>query len=82
MPTLAKERLELAKADRHIVDGERRVTEQRARIERLTDKGQDTYRSEALLQAMQTTLDTWRVHRALILHAIAEAEERMQRGMP
>lgn len=48
---------ELALAEQHVADGERRVAEQRERIERLAANGHDTAVAVSLLQVFEETLD-------------------------
>ncbi|WP_336490263.1 hypothetical protein [Methylobacterium nigriterrae] len=66
-----REREHLAQADRHIAAGRRRVTDQVALIARLAQDGHDTTEARRLLMMLEETLDEWRVHRQLILGAIA-----------
>ena len=46
---LEREKADLSRADQHIADGEQRITEQAARIERLREDGHDASRPERLL---------------------------------
>jgi len=71
MPDLQKEREDLAKADQHIAEGERRVSEQMALIERTTAQGQDTTLAEEFFQDLDQTLKQRRAHRRLILDWLA-----------
>lgn len=70
MDELAAERATLAKADRDIADGERRIAEQEALIERLRRGDQPTTTAEALLAALSETLEVWRSHRREVLRRI------------
>ncbi|MBO1909737.1 hypothetical protein J4G37_33700 [Microvirga sp. 3-52] len=72
MPDMQQEREHLAKADRHIAEGERRVAEQIALIERMIGSGQSTALAEEFLQTLEETLKQWRSHRKLILEALAQ----------
>ncbi len=69
----------LAKAERDIADGERRVTAQMLVVERLRGAGHDARESERLLLNLQQTLGAWRDHREVILRAIARLERATQR---
>jgi hypothetical protein len=68
---MATERDHLAQAIWHIAQGEQRVREQRALIERLAERGQDTRMAEILLGTMQTSLNRMNEHRHMIEQAIA-----------
>lgn len=74
MPELEAERGHLAKADRDIADGERRITAQLLLIEELRTGGHDTNEAERLLLALRQTLEGWWEHRTLIVQAIARLE--------
>lgn len=74
MPGLQTERQHLLEADRHIVAGERRVTAQALRVERLREGGHDTGRAERLLLNLRQTLEAWWEHREAILREIARLE--------
>jgi hypothetical protein len=52
--------LELAR--RHVLEGERRVSEQEARIAELKEAGRDTELAETLLETFQETLVGMRDH--------------------
>ena len=67
-----KEREDLAKADRDIADGERRVAAQIILIQQMTEKGQDTALAEQFLRNLEQTLEQWHVHRRLILEALVQ----------
>ena len=71
MPDMQQEREHLAKANRDIADGERRVAEQIILIQQMTEKGQDTALAEEFLRNLEQTLEQWHVHRRLILEALA-----------
>ena len=74
MADLQTEREHLLKADRHIVEGERRITAQALRVERLRGGGHDTDESERLLLNLRQTLEAWWDHREAILREIARLE--------
>ena len=57
----------LARLETHIIDGERRISEQTARIERLRSLGHDTSLSERLLANLQDSVMHARLHRRQIL---------------
>jgi hypothetical protein len=60
----------LGKAEKDLVDGEVRMSEQLARIQQLRSDGHDTKHAEHLLRMLQMTLDEWKAHRAEILRRI------------
>lgn len=59
-------------ADRHIVDGERRIAEQRVRISRLRKSGLDTREARRLLHKFEEILREMFRHRAMIVQQIRE----------
>ena len=61
----------LAKAERHIAEGERRVAAQRAVIARLIGEGRDTALAEEFLGSLEQALEQWHIHRRLILESLA-----------
>ncbi|MGI4975519.1 MAG: hypothetical protein ACRYG6_01120 [Janthinobacterium lividum] len=74
MLTLEIEREHLAKADRDLADGERRISAQVLMIEQLRATGHGTDAAERLLLTLQETLEAWLGHRVLIVEAIARLE--------
>jgi hypothetical protein len=74
MVDLHQERNHLILADRHLVEGEQRITEQLALIQRMTRQGYDTVVANDLLRLLEQTLTLWQEHRQLILEAIARHE--------
>jgi hypothetical protein len=74
--SLEEERAHFHKADQDIADGERRITEQIARIASLRADGHDTTEHEAMLTTLQATLDEWYAHRDLILSTIDRLEKQ------
>ena len=74
MADLLKEREHLAKAELDITDGEKRMTEQIIRIQRLRDGGRNTAQAEEMLRTLEETLKAWREHRQTILDTIARLE--------
>ncbi|GJE42464.1 hypothetical protein F6X53_05285 [Methylobacterium soli] len=72
MINLEQENDHLAQVDQHIAEGDLRVTEQIALIERMTKDGQDTASATELLRALKEMLEQWRWHRHLILDRIAQ----------
>ncbi|WP_046869260.1 hypothetical protein [Microvirga massiliensis] len=74
MPDLEQERLDLDTADRHLAEGERRITDLILLIEDQTAQGRDTTEARKLLRNFEQTMETWRVHRQLIADAIARAQ--------
>ena len=61
----------LARAERDIADGERRVTDQIVLIEALRRDGHDVSEAEKLLQTFLETLVAWHGHRDEILVELA-----------
>jgi hypothetical protein len=72
---MATEHDHLAQALQHLAEGEQRVREQRALVDRLAERGQDTTLAEILLDTMQASLDRMNKHRTMIERAIA-AEQK------
>ncbi|MFC4171586.1 hypothetical protein ACFOYU_05885 [Microvirga sp. GCM10011540] len=72
MPDTQQEREHLAQADQHIAEGERRVAEQIALIERMIEQGQDTTLAKDFLRTLEQVLPQWHAHRRLILGRIAQ----------
>ena len=59
-------------ADRHIVDAERRIAEQRVRISRWRKSGLDTGEAKELLRKFEEILREMFRHRAIIVQQIRE----------
>ena len=74
MPRIRKEREDLAEADVHITEGERRLAQQITLIEWMAKKGHDTEEATKLLWNYMQTLEQWRRHRQLTLDEIARLE--------
>ena len=70
MPDFQDERTELARADRHIEDADRRIGRIIERIRENKDKGWDTIEAEKLLHLMHEIVDQWHAHRRVILVAL------------
>jgi hypothetical protein len=70
MPNLQQEREHLAKANRGIAEGEKRVAEQIILIEQMRKDGRDTALAEEFLRSLEQTIEQWYVHRQLILDAL------------
>ena len=68
---MATEHDHLAQAIRHIARAEEMVAEQRGRIDRMGEHGQDTKLAKAMLLTMQSSLDRMHEHREMIERAIA-----------
>lgn len=66
----ALEREHLAKAERDIAEGERRITGQMLLIEKMRRDGHNTTEAETFLLALQQTLAEWQVHREEILREL------------
>jgi hypothetical protein len=71
MPDIEQELQHLAQADRQLAEGNRRVAEQIALIEHMTEKSQDTTEARKLLRNFEQILGHFHVHRQLILAALA-----------
>ncbi len=69
MNVTQNERDDLLGGDRHIAEGEVRVAEQIARIERLRREGRDTQVAQSLLRMLEQALAQWREHRQSIIEA-------------
>ena len=69
-----REHADLNKADRHIADGERHITEQEARIAKLRADGQDVKAFEDVLASFKAMLVAQREHRDVILERIAQLD--------
>jgi len=74
MPSARKEREDLAQADQHIAEGEKRLAEQQRLIEQMAENGQETAEAEKLARNFEETLEQFYVHRQLILDEIARQE--------
>jgi hypothetical protein len=75
MADLAMEKGHLAQADRHVIEGERRIAQQTELVEHIRQKGAyGAAEAERLLQTLRETLETWRSHRENIVEAIARLE--------
>ena len=75
MLDLAMEKEHLAKADRDIAEGEKRIARQTALIEHKRTAGiPGLAEAEALLGTLEDTMRIWRSHRATILRTIEEIE--------
>jgi len=70
MPDPALERKHLAKAERDIAEGERRVTRQMILIETMRQDGHDTAEAEKLLLVLELTLAEWQARREEILRVL------------
>ena len=68
---MATEHEHLAQAIRHIARAEEMVAEQRGRIGRMAEHGQDTKLAKDMLLTMQSSLDRMHEHREMIERAIA-----------
>lgn len=72
---LATERKHLAKSERDIAEGERRIAQQTELLEQLHRKGaHDVTEAERLLETLKDTLEAWRDHHAIIVRTIADME--------
>lgn len=75
MLNLVDEQEKLAMADRHIADGERRISEQALLVEHLQAAGDSAESAERLLANLKETLGTWNVHRHEIIRSIERLEK-------
>ena len=69
-----KEREDLAQADHHIAEGERRLAQQITLVEWMAKNRKDTEEATKLLWNYMQTLEQFRRHRQLILDEIARQE--------
>lgn len=75
MLSLETEKQNLAKADRDIAEGERRIAEQTVLLNKMSKSGMgDLSSAQQLLTSLKQTLQTWKDHRAIILETIAAIE--------
>jgi hypothetical protein len=82
MVDVAKETADLVQADAHIAAGERRVRQQRLLVARLPDGSREQRAGNALLAALQRSLEAWRMHRDQILHLLDPVEYRLRSREP
>ena len=71
----ATEREHLSLAERHIVDGEERITMQMLLVDRMRTDGHDVREAERLLLILRETLVAWQGHRSQILLELARQDE-------
>ena len=71
----AIEREHLSRAERHIVEGEERITMQMLLIDRMRKDGHDVREAERLLLTLRETLVAWQGHRSQILLELARHNE-------
>lgn len=76
MPDIEMEEAHLAKAERDVADGARRVVRQAEVVGRLRAAGQDAAAAEALLRTFRGTLAAWTEHRDEIRRTIARLKAR------
>ena len=74
MSDLQTEQEHLAEANRHIAEGEQRISEQLLLTEQLGWAGRDVSEAERLLLNLRQTLETWSDHRDPIVQEIARLE--------
>lgn len=74
---LDRERRDLALADRHVAEGERRIARQFSLLRQMSGTGFDTALARDLLRLLEQTLATWQEHRRLILATISRLEHEM-----
>jgi hypothetical protein len=72
-PAIEREHLSLA--ERHIVEGEERITMQMLLVDRLRTDGHDVTEAERLLLILRETLVAWHGHRDEILRELARHNE-------
>ncbi|OZI20489.1 hypothetical protein CAL26_23630 [Bordetella genomosp. 9] len=72
MPTLEAEQQELRRAEQHIAAGRRLYQDQLAAIGSLRQRGLSTVEAEALLEAMEQSLDEMERHRDLVARRVLE----------
>lgn len=71
---MARERRDLVKAEKDIVEGTQRIDQQQLLINRLVEQGHDTTQARTLLLNLEQMLDAWSEHRMLIIRRIATLE--------
>jgi hypothetical protein len=64
---MVDEQNHLAMANRHIVEGERRLTRQRILLGQLRDRRSDMIEADRLYENIRRTLDLYYIHRRAIL---------------
>ena len=69
-----KERRDLAKIEASIIEGERRISEQRLRVDELRRNGRETAEAETTLRSFEDSLVEWRHHRDSIIALIAQID--------
>jgi hypothetical protein len=79
MDELAQERIDLGRADRHIVEGEARVSRMRLLIENLRQNGRPTEIAEEHLSTLLGTLAEMWGHREAVYARIHILEARVRR---
>lgn len=77
---LESERADLLKADRHIVEGEARLSRQEDALAVLCADGHQVPEAERLYALTSTALTQWQRHRTLIVERIAYLEETLYRS--
>ena len=80
MTELEHERAELVRADRHVAEGEARITRQRQIIVGLDEASQLSLDARRLLDTLENTLSTWQSHRELIMARIRVLEAEQRQG--
>lgn len=73
---LLRERRDLAKADKDIVEGSGRIVAQHSLIAKMVSQGHDTGQARALLVNFEHMQGAWEEHRRLIAQRIALLEHR------
>ncbi len=79
MPDPAIEREHLSQAERHIVEGEERITRQMILIDKLRLDGHDVVEAERLLVTLRETLVAWHGHRDEVLRELERHNELRSR---
>ena len=75
MGALSKLRRDLATADRHIAEGEARITQQAKVVRELDADGHNTNLAKALLRLMKRNVDVMNVHRQFIVRELSCASD-------
>jgi hypothetical protein len=71
---LDRERNDLVKAEKDLIEGAQRVEQQQELITKLTVQGHDTEQAKTLLHNLQAMMVSWRDHRDLIVQRIGILE--------
>ena len=77
MPDISELRQELAKADRHIAEGNGRIARQAEVVCELDRQGHDTRAAQSLLRAMKDAVAAMDTHRQQIVRELSRAPDEL-----